>query len=55
MGCKYSCSCAGMCGNCSEYSPEEYLGHAEDVLAQAKGYKDADDMVEQNDKLTHRR
>ena len=43
MGCKYSCSCAGLCGNCSEYIPEEYIGQAEDILAQEHGHENADD------------
>jgi hypothetical protein len=43
MGCKYSCSCSSFCGNCNSYESEEYVGHAEDIFAQAHGYESADD------------
>jgi len=47
MGCKYACSCAGFCGNCGSYEPEQYLGHAEDIMAQGLGYADAYDYEQQ--------
>jgi len=47
MGCIYSCQCGGICIGCSQYEPERYYGHAEDLAAQARGYKDYDDQLEQ--------
>lgn len=47
MGCIYSCTCSGLCGNCPSYKPEAYCGHAEDVMAQAQGYRDAREMEEE--------
>lgn len=41
MGCLYACTCGGRCYDCSMYQKEEYFGHAEDLLAQTKGFRDA--------------
>ena len=43
MGCKYACVCGANCLRCSQYEPEEYFGHAEDVLAQTKGFSSDDE------------
>jgi len=45
MGCIYACTCSGFCLGCKDYKPEQYYGHAEDLDAQNKGYKDYDDMI----------
>ena len=43
MGCLYACTCGGLCPGCTSYKPEQYYGHAEDLLAQSKGYTDAEE------------
>ena len=43
MGCVYACVCGGNCLRCSQYEPEQYFGHAEDVLAQPKGFANDDE------------
>ena len=47
MGCINSCTCGGICGGCTSYRPEEYLGDAEDRLARQMGYRDYDDHMSQ--------
>ncbi len=44
MGCVYACVCSGRCWTCSQYEPEQYFGHAEDVLAQSKGFASDDEL-----------
>ncbi len=43
MGCLYACTCGGLCISCRSYKPEQYFGHAEDLLAQMHGYRDSDE------------
>ena len=49
-GCIYACTCTGRCYDCSEYKKEEYIGHAEDLLAQANGYETADEWNRESEK-----
>lgn len=48
MGCKYACTCSGICPGCRTYEPEEYYGHAEDIAAQARGYENYEDEVRED-------
>jgi hypothetical protein len=50
MGCIYACTCSGICPGCNDYRPEEYYGHAEDLAAQAKGYNNYDEMLNEKQK-----
>lgn len=43
MGCVNACVCSANCLRCSQYEPEQYFGHAEDVYAQMKGYASDDE------------
>ena len=47
MGCIYACTCSGICPGCKSYEPEQYCGHAEDLAAQARGYNNYDEMLEE--------
>lgn len=49
MGCLYACTCGSNCLNCSTYKPEQYYGHAEDVLAQTKGFSSVEEMDYSNE------
>ncbi len=49
MGCIYACTCGGFCPGCQMYEKEQYFGHAEDLAAQAKGYRNYDDMLVEQD------
>lgn len=42
MGCKYACICGGICPGCTRFEPEEYCGHAEDILTQSHGFDDVE-------------
>lgn len=46
MGCVNACVCRGNCNRCSQYEPEQYFGHAEDIFAQSKGFKSDDEYRE---------
>jgi hypothetical protein len=50
MGCIYACTCGNNCIGCSEYSPEKYYGHAEDLAAQCQGYESYDQMLSEQNK-----
>jgi len=45
MGCKYACTCGGMCPGCGSYQPESYFGEAEDLLSQQMGYRNYEDHM----------
>lgn len=49
MGCKYACICGGICPGCTRYQPEEYCGHAEDILAQSHGFESDDEYRNQQE------
>lgn len=47
MGCRYACICGESCLYCSPI-PEEYIGHAEDIAAQSRGFRSYEEEVKYN-------